>query len=112
MSERPRDLEDLWLAPVCLQLEDRLRELSGLDAHEMEMRVALDSDLPDSTVERRRTAMIVCLGRNIELHGWTLSWDARGLRVTHGVHSLVLGLPESVGRYVSSEAFVRADGVR
>jgi hypothetical protein len=101
MSERPRDLDDLWLAPVCLQLEDRLTELSGLDAHEMEMRVALDSDLPDSNLERRRTAMLVCLSRNIELHGWSLAWVVRGLRMTHGVHSLVLGLPESVRHYIS-----------
>ncbi|WP_187365875.1 hypothetical protein [Trebonia kvetii] len=28
-----------------------------------------------------------------ETHHWTLSWDPRGLRLTHDAHTFVLGIP-------------------
>lgn len=101
MRELPRDVDDLLLAPVVLQLEDRLTELGALGQEEMRYRVALDSDLPDWDEQRRRDAMLTSIARDIDLGSWVLSWDPRGLRMSHGVHHVVLGLPASVADYVA-----------
>jgi hypothetical protein len=29
----------------------------------------------------------------LDRHEWEFSWDARGLRLTHAAHTLVLGVP-------------------
>jgi hypothetical protein len=36
----------------------------------------------------------------LDLHGWETGWDDRGLRLSHGSHSLVLGAPRNVTAYV------------
>lgn len=104
MRELPHDIDDLRLAPLVLQLEDRLTELGALGREELPYRVALDSDLPDWDEGRRRDAVLVSVGRGLDLGGWELSWDPRGLRMSHGVHQVVLGLPASVTDYLSSAA--------
>ena len=101
MPEIPHDLDDLRLAPVVLQLEDRLTELGALGADEMPLRVGLDSDLPDWDEDRRRDALLRSVARGIDLGGWVLSWDPRGLRMSHDTRHVVLGLPESMTRYVA-----------
>src|SRR4051794_30225255 len=102
MREFPHDIDDLRLAPVVLQLEDRLTELGALDRDEMRYRVGLDSDLPDWDEDRRRDPLLVSVGRDIDLGAWELSWDARGLRMSHGVHHVVLGLPVSLSDYMTA----------
>ena len=102
MRELPHDIDDLRLAPLVLQLEGRLTELGALGPDELTYRVALDSDLPDWDQGRRRDAFLVSVARGLDLGGWELSWDPRGLRMSHGVHQVVLGVPESVIDYVSS----------
>ena len=100
MYELPHDLEDLRLVPILLQLDDRLSELGCLDVEEVKFRVALDTDLPDWDDERRRAALLVTMSRGIDLGDWELSWDERGLRLSHGLHQVVLGVPASVIDYV------------
>ena len=63
-------------------------------------RLALDSDRPGWDTERRIAQVLASVRRDLELHGWDLSWDPRGIRLSHGVHALVLGLPASLVRYV------------
>jgi len=36
----------------------------------------------------------------IELHGWQMSWDDRGIRLAHGKRSLVLGVPANFNRFL------------
>jgi hypothetical protein len=104
MYDIPRDIGDLRLAPIVLQLDDRLSELGCLDVEELTFRVALDSDLPDWDEERRREAILLTMSRDIDLGGWELSWDDRGVRLAHGIHQVVLGVPESVTDYVRGAA--------
>jgi hypothetical protein len=106
MRELPHDADDLRLAPMILHLEDRLTELGGLDPIEMRYRVGLDSDLPDWDEERRREALLRTVERGIELGGWKLSWDPRGLRVSHGTHHVVLGVPVSMTDYLTGAVTV------
>ena len=101
MKVLPKDVDDLMLAPVALQLEDRLVELGALGPDELPFRLALDSNLPSWDVGRRTDQVLTSVARDIELHGWELHWDARGLRLRHGLHSLVLGVPAALRDYVS-----------
>jgi hypothetical protein len=50
----------------------------------------------------REDALIRTLKHLIDTHQWTLTWDSRGLRLTHDAHTLVLGVPATFGEYVST----------
>jgi hypothetical protein len=100
MTERPHDIADLYLAPVVLNLDANIDELAALSDADLAFRVALVSDEPDWTGELRRDAILRAVEHLVEMHGWTLAWDDRGIRASHGRHSLVLGVPASFHRYV------------
>jgi hypothetical protein len=100
MSERPHNIADLYLAPVALAIDTRLTEMAALDEEHLAVRVGLASDEADWTVELRRNALLRAVGQRIELHGWTLTWDDRGVRISHGEHSVVLGAPANFRQYV------------
>lgn len=102
MTELPHDIADLYLAPVVLELEARIDELAALSEEKLALRVALESDQPDWTADMRRDAIVRTVAHLIDLHGWMLAWDARGIRLTHGKHSLVLGVPASFRSYVDA----------
>ena len=93
MADRPHDLTDLYLAPVLLAVDARIEELGKLDRDGLVYEVALASDRPDTTRHLREEGLIATVTHRTETHGWTFSWDPRGLRMTHGAHSFVLGLP-------------------
>lgn len=102
MTELPRDIQDLHLAPVALAVEARIAELATLTDAALVRRVALESDLPDWSYEMRTEALVRCVGHLIDLHGWRLAWDDRGIRMLHHGHSLVLGIPDNVRRYAAT----------
>lgn len=104
MTELPHDVADLYLAPVALQVDARLAELADLTDDKLASRIALDSDQPDWTLELRKEAVLRVVGHLIDLHGWALSWDDRGVRLSHGKHSVVLGTAANVGRFVEGSA--------
>jgi hypothetical protein len=93
MATRPRDITDLYLAPVVLALDARIEELGQLDEDGLAYEVGLESDSPDFSREMREHALIKTLTHLLESHDWELSWDPRGLRLTHDTHTLVLGIP-------------------
>jgi hypothetical protein len=99
MAEIPHDIDDLRLAPVLLHLDERLSELGCFDLAELAERIALTTNLPDWDEKWRRDALLEALGRDLDLGGWALSWDPRGLRVSHGLHHVVLGVPASLQDY-------------
>lgn len=103
MPELPHDIEDIRLAPVALQVEDRLTELAVLDPDEMRLRVALDTNTGGEDREHRSAAMLATVARDIPLGAWELSWDERGLRLQHGVRHLVLGVPASLTAYIEGQ---------
>ena len=41
----------------------------------------------------REEALIRAITHLVEPHHWELSWDPRGLRMTHDAHTFVLGVP-------------------
>lgn len=102
MTTRPHDIPDLFLAPVVLAIDAKIEQLARLDARQLAYEVALESDSPDLTRKMREGALIRTLEHLIDTHQWTLSWDSRGLRLTHDGHTLVLGVPATFGEYVSA----------
>lgn len=96
----PKDLTDVFLAPVVLALDARLAELGQLGETELAYEVALEGDRPEWNRAFREEGVLQTLGRDLDLHGWVLSWDLRGLRLSHGDHSLVLGIPPRLHAYL------------
>lgn len=103
MATVPRDLSDLYLAPVVLALDERIREFGALRADDLAKRIALESDRLDWSRDERETAILVALSHLIDRHGWTLDWVERGLQLSRGPHSLVLGVPPSLRDYVDGD---------
>jgi hypothetical protein len=99
MAETPRDIVDLFLAPVALAIEERLAELGRLSLDDLGHFVALESPGPDRTRTDREKALLRTITYLIDLHGWSVEWDLRGLRLSHGDHALVLGVPASFAVY-------------
>lgn len=97
----PHDVNDLQLAPVTLAVEARIAHLAALDDAALAREVDAVSERPTRDELERRSALLAAIGGVVELHGWTLSWDdGRGVQLTHGPHSLVLGVSASMRRYV------------
>ena len=93
MATRPHDASDLYLAPVMLAVDARIEELGKLDKAGLAYEVALETDSLDITRPWREEALIRAITHLIEPHHWELSWDPRGLRLTHDAHTFVLGIP-------------------
>jgi hypothetical protein len=100
MTIRPRDLTDLYLSPVAIELDRRLDELAPLPVEEVERKIALSTDREAYGPEARAELFLQGLAHLIPLHGWELEYEPRGVRVRHGDHSLVLGVPDCVREYV------------
>lgn len=101
MQQIPHDATDLVLAPVALQLDERLDRLGALDTQELLFLIALETDRDPRSPEQRRELLLEALGRDVDTHGWELEWDPRGLRLGHEGRGLVLGLPPKVKAFVS-----------
>lgn len=103
MATVPRDLADLYLAPVVLALDGRIREYGALTADDLAKRIALESDRLDWSRDERETALLMALSHFIDLHGWALYWVDRGVQLSRGPHSLVLGVPPGLREYVDGD---------
>jgi hypothetical protein len=103
MADRPHDVTDLYLAPVLLAVDARIEELGKLDSRGLTYQVALESDEPDLTREMREEALIRTITHLIDAHHWKFSWDPRGLRMTHEVHTFVLGVPAVFLGYLADD---------
>jgi hypothetical protein len=100
MAIGPHDVADLYLAPVALAVDARIEELRHLDEDQLEHKVAFQSDSQDYTPELREQALIKTITSLVDCHGWDLSWDPRGLRLSHGAHTFVLGIPAGFREYI------------
>jgi hypothetical protein len=100
MAERPHDVADLYLAPVVLAVDAKIEELGRLSKDQLDYEVALESDTPDFTRSMREDALIRTVTHLVDRHGWEFSWDARGLRLSHHAHTLVLGIPAVFVEYL------------
>jgi hypothetical protein len=101
MPTRPRDVTDLYLAPVALELDRRLEGLSGLSDEELDVQITLSTDRQPNDTASRAALAIESLTHVMDLHGWQVQWDPRGLRIRNDQHSVVLGIPASLRRYLA-----------
>jgi hypothetical protein len=101
MARAPHDLADLRLAPVALALDEQIEAYSAIDSAELLQRLSLETNREPRSADERRTCLIESLTRFIDLHGWKVSWDPRGLELRHGDHHLVLGVSEDLRAFLS-----------
>lgn len=97
----PRDFVDLQLAPVALTIEKELTRLgqSAGGALVEGILIATNRRLEDlSSRAGREKILLATVTQFVDLHGWEVGIEDRGVRLTHRDHSLVLGLPDSVRR--------------
>jgi hypothetical protein len=102
MPTLPHDMPDLHFAPVVLALDARIAELGGLDLATLAWRVAVEGDCSDLTLKQRQAGLLRAVKHFVECHDWYLSWDPRGLRLSHDSHSIVLGVPANFSEYMES----------
>lgn len=102
VTARPHDVTDLYLAPVALGVDQRLEELSGLSAEDVQFRVILDTNREPRSATDREKALIESLTSGLDLRGWQVSRHPRGLLLSHDTHSLVLGIPSNVVSYLDA----------
>jgi hypothetical protein len=100
VATRPHDIGDLYLAPVALAVDSGIEELGQLDKDRLAFEVAIRSDTPDFTRSLREEALIRAITHRLDCHDWELSWDPRGIRLTHDGHTFVLGIPAVFGEYL------------
>ena len=100
MSTLPRDVADLHLAPVILAVDAKIVELASLALSALATRIAIESGWPTWSRADREHGLLDAIGGFIDGHGWTLSYDARGVRLSHGAHTVVLGVPATFGEYL------------
>lgn len=101
MTIRPHDVTDIFLSPVVLNLDQQLAAYDGLSDEEVAFRIALATNRAPDSAEERSALALSALTHLVATHGWEVSWAPRGLRVSHDNHELVLGVPESLSRYLS-----------
>jgi len=104
MMALPKDMTDLFLAPVVLTVERRIQELGALSVNELADRVALEADVDVANPAGRLDGLLRTIGYLQELHDWSLAWDERGIRLTHGAHTVVLGVPQVFRDFLAAVA--------
>jgi hypothetical protein len=108
MPNTPRDLDDLRLAPVALAVDAQISSLAELSPEQLRLRIAVESNLGERTEDEREQALLATVGYCIDTHGWVLSRDPRGIRMTHDRRTLVLGVPATFDAYVSGRQLATA----
>jgi hypothetical protein len=96
----PRDYSDLFLAPVALQVDQRLAEFAAMERDAVHERVVIETNNEAGTRADRVRDVLDTVTRLIDLHGWIARWDDRGVRLSHGQNTLVLGVPRNLVEYV------------
>jgi len=96
----PRDYADLFLAPVALEIDQRLEDVALLDRDTLHKKVVLETNSEAIDRAGRARDVVDSVTHVLDLHGWTAGWDDRGLRLSHHRHTLVLGVPRNLVEYV------------
>jgi hypothetical protein len=106
MPTLPHDYADLLLAPTVVAVDARLSELALLDDAELVERIRLEAGTAAASPGAHAAALLATVASRIDLHGWSLAWDPRGVRLTHGVYRVVLGTPATFARYLAGGLLV------
>ena len=102
MAAIPRDIKDLYLAPVVLSIDALLEEFGRLGQEDLLKRIHADSRLADGDRAMREAGLIQTLRLDSDTHGWEFLIDERGVRLRHAEHTFVLGIPNSVREVLDS----------
>jgi hypothetical protein len=81
-------------------VDQRLEEFAGLSRDDLHRRVSIETDRDARTATQRAHDVVGSVTYLLDLHGWTASWDPRGIRLSHDRNTLVLGVPPTVSAYV------------
>jgi hypothetical protein len=100
-QQHPHDVTDLRLAPVALLVDGRLEELSALDDAQLTEAILFGSNRQPHNEAERGEALVAAATHLIDLAGWRVTWDPRGVRLTHHDHSLVLGVSRRLADFVA-----------
>jgi hypothetical protein len=100
MADRPRDVPDLYLAPVALELDARLAKLALLGPAQVRDYITVRTEHTPFSPEERRSGLAAAVTDTLDLRGWTVSWCSRGLRLAHGERTLVLGVHPDLAEYL------------
>ena len=103
MSLRPHDRTDLFLAPVALEVDQRIAELGALSLEELNLRVALAANVDTRFAHERDRGLLTTIVHLIDMHDWQIAWDDRGVRLFHGDHSIVIGCPANFAAFLAAE---------
>jgi hypothetical protein len=97
---RPHDFIDLYLAPVALDIDAEIATLEGCTPNELLTYIVVATNREPRSADERREYFVEAVTHLHDLHGWRITCDPRGLRLAHGEHTLVLGLPATVLAYL------------
>lgn len=100
MTIRPHDIPDLYLAPVALHIDHQLEELTDKTTKEIDVWTAVCTNQEARTADERRDLTLRALQHLLDTHDWSVQYDARGVRLSHDEHTLVLGIPDSLRAYL------------
>ena len=106
MTSTPRDLSDLYLAPIVLGIDARIEHLASLSPAEFILAVEIVADRPIDYRTLREEALLSAIVGLDDYHGWTFDWHPRGLRISHGDRSVVLGVPSTFTDYLTAPRLV------
>ena len=104
MPALPHDLTDLRLAPVALAVDAAIEELGRLPLEKLVWKLESYRDVPEITVDDRTRWLLAQIESRVDTANWDLSWDHRGIRLTHKEHTFVLGAPATFRAYVEGRA--------
>jgi glutamine cyclotransferase len=97
----PRGVADLNLAPVALAIDARIEELAGKTPDQLAFQIRIATNRAGRTPEARQSELLEAIAYLTDTHGWKLSMDARGVRMTHGQYSVVFGIPDTFSAFVA-----------
>lgn len=104
MAGLPHDITDLRLAPVALAVDATIEDLGRLPLEKLVWRVESYRDVSEITAEDRRRWLLAQIESLVDTGNWDLSFDDRGIRLTHKEHTLVLGAPATFSAYIEGRA--------
>lgn len=106
MSVHPRKVQDLMLAPVAVEIDQRLAKLRDRSSEEIAYELALELDRPTRKGVKLRSRMVADYAvRNVDLHGWRVAVtpDGTRLKLSGGSVTIDLGLSAAITAFIAGD---------
>ena len=102
----PHDVVDLQLAPVALAIDKELETLGAWDGAELDEQILISANRSATDLNARsdrEKILVEVVTRGLDLHGWVISCDERGVRMRHHDNTIVLGVSDSLRRFLTTD---------